>query len=54
MMFDADGTELAIAISHTFEEGEREHPKSWDLCSGSVGPWGEQAQVQVSSNLART
>eukprot|EP00979_Chaetoceros_neogracilis_P015964 scaffold6748_cov168-Chaetoceros_neogracile.AAC.1 len=28
MMFDADGTELAIASSHTFETGERERPKS--------------------------
>lgn len=27
MTFNADGTELAIASSYTFEEGEREHPR---------------------------
>lgn len=27
MAFNHDGTELAIASSYTFEEGEREHPK---------------------------
>ena len=27
MAFNADGTELAIASSYTFEEGERDHPR---------------------------
>jgi cell cycle arrest protein BUB3 len=27
LAFHQDGTELAIASSYTFEEGEREHPK---------------------------
>ena len=27
MAFNYDGSELAIASSYTFEEGEREHPK---------------------------
>lgn len=27
LAFNRDGTELAIASSYTFEEGEREHPK---------------------------
>jgi len=27
LAFNHDGTELAIASSYTFEEGEREHPK---------------------------
>jgi cell cycle arrest protein BUB3 len=27
LAFNHDGSELAIASSYTFEEGEREHPK---------------------------
>ena len=27
LAFNADGTEIAVASSYTYEEGEREHPK---------------------------